>query len=96
MPYPIDNPLDGRGAAGIAVPVPADKPIPEGYGVKVRKAQVRAMAGREPVLMDEWQVWATTPPHGRYAIARRFDFQDRAEQEAATIRALRKKQGMPR
>ena len=80
-------------AAGIAVPAPADAPILEGYGVKVRKREVGCDGD---ATINEWQVWATTPPHGRYAIARRFDFRVQAEYEAATMRALRKQKGMPR
>lgn len=71
-----------------------EPPIREGYGVKVRKAQVRAMAGRESVMMDEWQVWKTDRRTGRYCIYRRFQFQSHAEAEASAIRAIRKREGM--
>ncbi len=80
-------------AAGVKVPVP-DAPLSSGYGVTVRKAQVRAMAGREPVLMDEWQVWATNRKTGRPCIHRRFSFELEARAEAISLRALRKANGV--
>ncbi len=72
----------------------AEAPLSSGYGVTVRKTQVRAMAGREPILMDEWQVWATSARTGRPCIMRRFTFELEARAEAIKLRTERKNRGM--
>lgn len=95
-------------AAGVAVPGEGAPPA-SGYGVKVRKTEVRCDDGLSTI--DEWQVWSTTPPKpprgglcpktGRalkparraWGIHRRFDRQGRAEDFAADLRAQRKASG---
>lgn len=67
-------------------------PIQEGYGVKVRKSEVRCDDGLS--LIDEYQVLAKDPGTGRYRILRRYSFELEARAEAIRLRAIRKANGV--
>lgn len=80
-----------REAGFLGQPKPA-APIAEGYGVKVRKTEVRCDDGLS--LIDEYQVLAKDPDTGRYRIVRRYSFELEARAEAIRLRAIRKANGV--